>query len=137
MTVLDDVDRLYELAVTSPASVNDRAISDWADDVAVAYEIDRLGAKYVRRCLNAARKLASFWSARTPSESDPSEWVSRVDQALGARAWRPQLELAQHLLELAPDDVTYEKAADLFRIVNNTPFLDGMSYEAWIETRQR
>jgi hypothetical protein len=61
------------------------------------------------------------------------EWPSRVDLALGVRAWRPQLELARHLLVIAPDRVIYDKAGELFRIVNNEPFLDGMSYEVWLE----
>lgn len=136
MTVLDEVDRLYELAVTEPSSVNDQAILDWTEGVAAGSEIDRNNAKHVRRCVNVARKLAAFWSAREPARSDPSEWPSRVDLALGVRAWRPQLELARYLLELAPSVETYEKAAQLFRMVNNEPFLDGISYEVWLETRQ-
>ena len=136
MTVLDEVDRLYELAVTEPSSVNDQAILDWTEGVAAGSEIDRHSAKYVRRCVNAARKLAAFWSAREPARSHPLEWPSRVDLALGVRAWRPQLELAQYLLEAAPGIETYEKVAELFRMVNNEPFLDGVSYEVWTETRQ-
>ncbi len=133
MTVLDEVDQLYELAVTSPASFNDQMIQDWSEGVAGGYEIDRLGAKYVRRCVNIAKKLAAFWSARDPVQGDLAEWPSRVDLALGVRAWRPLLELAQHVLDMTPDELTYEKTAELFRIVNNEPFLDGMSYEAWSE----
>jgi hypothetical protein len=134
MTVLDEVDQLFEFAVASPASLNDQMIQDWSEGVAGGYEMDRLGAKYVRRCVNIARKLAAFWSERDPAQDDPVEWRSRVDLALGVRAWRPQLDLAQHLLEIAPDELIYDKAAELFRIVNNEPFLDGMSYEAWSET---
>ena len=134
MTVLDDIDQLYEIAVTAPASVNDQMIQDWADNVASSYEIDRLGARYVRRCLNIARKLALFWLGRPPTGDNPVEWPSRVDLALGVRAWRPQFELAQHLLVIAPDHLIYDKAGELFRIVNNEPFLDGMSYEVWLET---
>jgi hypothetical protein len=134
MTVLDEVDQLYELAVTSPISFNDQMIQDWSEGVAGGYEIDRLSAKYIRRCVNIAKKLAAFWSVRDSTQDDPAEWAPRVDLALGVRAWRPQLELAQHLLEATPDEVTYDKAAELFRIVNNEPFLDGMSYEAWSAT---
>jgi hypothetical protein len=136
MTVLDEVDRLYELAVTSPATLNDQAIQDWADGVAVGYGMDRQAAKYVRRCLNVSRKLASFWLAREPRGEDPPDWRSRVDLALGVRAWRPELELAQHLLEATSSQETYEHAARLFRVVNNEPFLDGMSYDVWLGTRQ-
>lgn len=134
MTVLDEVDQLFELAVISPGSLNDQMIHDWSDGVASGYEIDRLGAKYVRRCVNIARKLAAFWSARDPALDDPPEWTSRVDLSLGVRAWRPQLELAQHLLETSGDEVTFDKVVELFRIVNNEPYLDGMSYEVWCDT---
>ena len=67
MTVLDEVDQLYELAVTSPATFNDQMIQDWSEGVAGGYGIDRLGAKYVRRCVNVAKKLAAFWAARDPA----------------------------------------------------------------------
>ncbi len=134
MTILDDVDQLYEMSVVDPRSLNDQAISDWADSVAIDYGVDRVGAKYVRRCLNVSRKLAAFWSARTPTASDPDDWRARVDLALGARAWRPQLELAQRLLENAPTEATYLRVAELFRLVNHEPFLDAMSFEAWHET---
>lgn len=136
MTILDEIDQLYEIAVTSPALLNDQMIQDWSEGVAEGYEVDRLGTKYVRRCVNSARKLAAFWSLRDPAEIDQTQWRSRVDVALGVRAWRPQMELAQHLLDTSPDDVTYEKAAQLFRMVNNEPFLDGMSYEVWREKWQ-
>jgi hypothetical protein len=136
MTLLDEVDQLYEQSVTRPSSLNDQAIADWADSVATAYEVDRAGARYVRRCLNVSRKLAAFWSGRAPGSGDPDDWRSRVDLALGVRAWRPQLELAQHLLEDSPAQDTYLRAAGLFRLVNNQPFLDGMSFEKWYETRK-
>jgi len=134
VTILDEVDQLYELAVMSPALLNDQMIQDWSEGVAGGYEIDRLGAKYVRRCVNIASRLATFWAARQPAQDDPVSWPSRVDLALGIRAWRPQMELAQHLLETSPDEATYDRAAQLFRIVNNEPYLDGMSYEVWCET---
>jgi hypothetical protein len=134
VTILDEVDQLYELAVMSPASLNDQMIQDWSEGVVGGYEMDRLGAKYVRRCVSIASRLATFWAARKPAQDDPVGWPSRVDLALGIRAWRPQMELAQHLLETSPDEATYDRAAELFRIVNSEPFLDGMSYEGWCET---
>lgn len=136
MSVVDEVDRLYEMAVTSPLSLNDQAIQDWSDGVSVGYELDRLGAKYVRRCLNSARKLASFWADRESRNEDPLDWHSRVDLALGVRAWRPQLELAQHVLDVSPSYETYDAAARLFRLVNSELFLDGMTYEVWLTARQ-
>jgi hypothetical protein len=133
VTVLDDIDRLYETAVTSPASLHDQMIQDWTEAVSGNYVIDRLGAKYVRRCVTAARRLSSFWAAWDPAMDSPQEWSARVDMALGVRAWRPQMELAQHLLDEDPNPTSYERAAQLFRVVNNQPYLDGMTYEAWRE----
>ena len=136
MSVVEEVDRLYEIAVTAPLSLNDQAIQDWSDGVSVGFELDRQGAKYVRRCLNSARKLASFWAERGSRNEDLMDWRSRVDLALGVRAWRPQLELAQHVLDVAPSYETYDATARLFRLVNNEPFLDDMTYELWLTGRQ-
>lgn len=136
MSVVEEVDRLYEIAVTAPLSLNDQAIQDWSDGVSVGFELDRQGAKYVRRCLNSARKLASFWAERGSRNEDLLDWRSRVDLALGVRAWRPQLELAQHVLDVAPSYETYDATARLFRLVNNEPFLDDMTYELWLTGRQ-
>ncbi|GMQ93205.1 MAG: hypothetical protein BMS9Abin12_0682 [Acidimicrobiia bacterium] len=136
MTVLDDVDQLYELAVMEPSTLNDQVIADWAEGVAAGSEMDRTGAKYVRRCLNISRKLSSFWIARAAASDAPSDWRARVDIALGIRAWRPQLDLAQHILESSPSEDVYSFVVELFRIVNNEPFLDGVSFEEWRETQQ-
>lgn len=132
MSLVDEVDTLYEQAVISPESINEQMLSDWAEGIATGYEIDRQGAKFVRRCLNSARKLAAFWTDRGAHSDDPSDWPSRVDLALGIRAWRPQLDLTRHLLEEAPSSEMYERAAGLFRIVNREEFLDGMPYEEWL-----
>lgn len=132
MSVLDEVDSLYEQAVTVPASVNDQMLADWAEGVAGGYELDRQSAKFTRRCLNIARKLAVFWAEVPRSSGAASEWPSRVDTALGVRAWRPQLDLASHLLDVAPSEAIYERTVQLFRIVNNEEFLDGMSYDEWL-----
>ncbi len=132
MSLIDEVDNLYEQAVTAPDSVNEQMLTDWAEGVASGYEVDRNGAKFARRCLSSARKLAAFWVDREPGDDDPSGWTSRVDLALGIRAWRPQLDLARHLLDVAPSSEMYDRVAVLFRVVNNEEFLDGMSYDEWL-----
>lgn len=134
MTIVDEIDQLYEQAVLVPASRSDQALADWAEAVAEGHELDRESARYVRRCLNVARKLAAFWSDDRNTTDQPDEWRSRVDIALGARAWRPQFDLAWHLLELSPDEQTFVRVSELFRFVNNEPFLDGVSYGEWIES---
>lgn len=136
MTLLGDIDQLYEVAVTDPTSLHDQAVSDWAESVASNHEIDRVAAKYVRRCLGMSRRLASFWAVRPDTAGDPDDWRSRVDIAFGIRAWRPQLDLAQHLLVGTATHDAYRHVVELFRLINGAPFLDGMSYDEWYETRQ-
>lgn len=131
MSVLDEIDNLYEQAVIAPDSVGDQMLADWAEGVATGYELDRASAKFVRRSLNNARKLAAFWSQNEGTADDPAGWVSRVDLTLGVRAWRPQLDLARHLLESDPSEEIYERTVSLFRLVTNEEFLDGMSYDEW------
>jgi len=137
VTLLSDVDDLYEVSVTDPTSLNDQAVSAWAESVASSHEVDRVAAKYVRRCLGMSRRLAAFWAVRPQTADDPTDWRSRVDIAFGIRAWRPQLDLAQHLLAAAPTNDTFHHVTELFRLVNGTPFLDGVSYEEWYETQQK
>lgn len=136
MSVLDEVDRLYERAVLVPETLSDQALTDWADAVAGAYHVDKESARYVRRCLNVSRKLAAFWSSRAVGRDDPDDWRSRVDLALGVRAWRPQLDLAWRLLDTSRDEEAFDRVVELFRLVNNQPFLDGISFGDWSETRQ-
>ncbi len=135
MTILDDVDRLYEAAVTEPETVNPQMIADWSESIATSQYMDRQAAKYVRRCITAARKLTTFWAERD-SASDVADWSTRVDLSLGERAWRPQLDLSLHLLDTAPEFDVFDKTTQLFRLVHHEPFLDGISYENWLESRQ-
>ncbi|MEN8041820.1 MAG: hypothetical protein ABFR95_09990 [Actinomycetota bacterium] len=137
MTILAEIDDLYERAVTDPASLNDQAFADWTEGVASGFEIDRSAAKYVRRCLNAGRKLAAFWESHGSSPDDPETWQGRVDFSLGVRAWRPQLDLAMLVLESDPDEESYARAVELFRLVHHEPFLDGMSYDEWHGQRHK
>lgn len=136
MTLLEEVDELYEQAVMRPDGLTDQARADWTESVADGYATDKASARHLRRCVNASTKLATFWSDRTSHDPRSDTWQSRVDVALGARAWRPQLELALHLLDVAPDEATFTATADLFRIVHNEPFLDGASFDEWTQARR-
>lgn len=135
MTLLDEVDRLYERSVMEPASVGERTLEDWANDVSTGYAVDRAGAKFVRRCLTVARKLATFWLEHDRASNDATDWRQRVDVALGIRAWRPQLDLARYLLAESPSPEVFEHVARLFRLVNSEEFLEGVTYEEWLDTR--
>jgi hypothetical protein len=128
--LLAEVDALYEGCVTEPGRWNDQAFADWSDAVAGSAVLDRESARAIRRCLTAARKLQLFWSDRLMAQA-PESWRSRVDFALGARAWRPQLELAEHLLTTQPSEQVFDVVASLFPLVRNQPFLDGIDYEEW------
>lgn len=136
MSLLDEVDYLYERAVMFPTTLSDQAFADWTEAVGVGPEMDKESARYIRRCLNVSRKLAAFWSARDVDVDDPDEWRSRVDLSLGVRAWRPQLDLASRLLDASGDEAAFGRVVELFRIVNNEPFLEGASYQDWFESRQ-
>ena len=131
MSLVREVDLLYERCVTAPDECNDQFFVDWADGIASSEEVDRSDAKSIRRCMRAGQRLAAFWS--TADQPGGSDWRSRVDIALGARAWRPQLELARNLLERHPSEENYDAVVTLFPLVHNEPFLDGVGYEEWVE----
>lgn len=130
--LLVEIDQLYELTVTEPQRCTEQFYVDWAEGAASGSDVDKVSARYLRRSLTMARKLAAFWTEKDPS-SGPNDWRSRVDMALGARAWRPQLELAEYLLTRDGSVESFEVVSMLFPVVNNQPFLDGISFEEWQE----
>ncbi len=129
--LLDEVDRLYGGVVTEPEAWSDQRFVDWSEAVAAADGMDRATARHLRRILTTARKLRSFWA--TAEDRPDLGWRSRVDLALGPRAWRPVLDLASDLLEAEPSEELFERTAELFRVVNNQPYLDGIEYGQWVE----
>lgn len=131
-SLLSEVELLYEGCVMSPGRMGERALSDWADGVQHVEGIDKVSAKYVRRCMNAGRKLAAFWTDRDA----PEDWRTGVDIALGARAWRPVLELAEYELEGSRSEAAFDVVAGLFPVVRNQPFLDGVDYAEWLQRGQ-
>ncbi len=133
--LLTSIDQLYEGCVTEPGRWSEQAFQDWAEGVASAEGMDRTTSRLVRRSLKAGQKLASFWSSHTGSA--PSDWRSRVDMALGARAWRPQLELAEYLLDRDRSEDVFDSVASLFPVVHHQPYLDGVTFEEWLELREQ
>ncbi len=127
--LLSDIDDLYRSCVMEPDRWTDQAFSDWAESAASGPDVDRTVARYLRRVIGAARRLSAHW--QDAAQPGPDDWRSRVDVALGARAWRPQLELAIHLLETAPDEARFDVVASLFPVVMHTPFMDGITYDEW------
>lgn len=132
-SLLASVDELYASVVADPGPWSDQALADWVEDAA-SDGVSREEAKALRRCLRAAERLRDFWAegrAAIPAE----EWEARVDVALGVRAWRPALELAMAGLERAPSPELFAEVRRRFRVVNGTPWLEGVSYEGWLEGR--
>jgi hypothetical protein len=135
--LLADVEALFETAVMSPDDLTEQTITDWFDSVAASADLDKQSAKLLRRLVRAAQRLAVFWGNDGRAGDISLDWRTRVDIAMGPRAWRPVLDLSQHLLEQRPDEKTFESVGELFRIVNGEVWLEGISYEAWLEESDR
>ncbi len=131
MTVLEDVDALYAGCATEPHRWTDQAFADWSESALATADLDKEVARYLRRIVNAARRIAAFWGSDDDPAAAADDWRSRVDIALGARAWRPQLDLALHLLDRDGDEASFTFAAALFPVVMHQPFLDGIDYTTW------
>ncbi|MBT8197241.1 MAG: hypothetical protein KJO84_01940 [Acidimicrobiia bacterium] len=125
--VVEALERLYESAVMAPETF----------DVNVAGEdifervTDREVAKRARRALRVSVKLARFWDGNTTDEPD---WLRRVDQASGAPAWRPLLEIAQLGLEESPSHEVFDLVKRLFPVVHYERWMDGMDFDEWEHT---
>ena len=137
LALLGAVDRLYEGVVSDPDAWNEAGFEDWAGEaVAGVGRPSRPLLREVRRCLRAAMKLRDFWA--NPPEgvpSDAGDWRTRVDLALGIRAWRPALEIAREGLESEPDPEIFDEVARRFREVHGTEWMGGITYDAWERDR--
>ncbi len=131
--LLDSVDELYRGVVTEPGEWNDQSFDDWTSSLGDSTALDKTSSKYVRRVMTSARKLRMFWLSQPDGPED--DWRSRVDIALGNRAWRPVLDLSMHELERDPSHELFERTSDLFRSVNREPFLDGAGFEAYLDSK--
>lgn len=135
--VVDRCDALYASVVDDPAAWPDHRLAEWADDLFLDGEPpDKDTRRHVRAVIRAARKLRSFWSdGAQPRPDDHGDWQSRVDIALGPRAWRPVLDLAMHGLEVDPTPELFELVKDRFAVVTSQRWMDGVTYEEWLADR--
>jgi hypothetical protein len=134
LAVLRSIEQLYESVVGDPGSWHEQAFVDWAaDTLADANELPREAQREVRRSLRAAQKLQAFWSDDQSAVSDYGDWQSKVDIALGARAWRPLLDLARVGLDTAPSEELFDQVKERFALVNSDRWMDGVSFEQWCE----
>lgn len=125
---------VYREAVSSPDSWSAARAAEWAEDAFVADPPDRETAKHLRQVIRISVKLAEFW--RDPAVTarvDRDDWRARVDIALGARAWRPVLELARAGLTTEASPELFDEVKALFRLVHNDRWMDGVSYDEWLE----
>ncbi len=127
------VEGLYEAVVTDPGQWNDQMFVDWVEAVASDGPPSRAEAKYVRAAMRMAQRLRDFWLASVPRPD--IEWESKVDIALGPRAWRPVLDLAQIQLDELRTEESFAEVTRLFRLVNHEEFLDGIDFYEWDQTQ--
>jgi hypothetical protein len=132
LTALGAIERLYESVVTDPAAWGEQAFADWAGEALVdAGEMPKTAVREIRRSLRAAQKLRDFWLSGRSEVSDHDDWHTRVDIALGARAWRPLLDLAMIGLEESPDEELFEQVKERFVVVTSDRWMDGVSFDQW------
>jgi hypothetical protein len=127
------VEALYEAVATDPGSWTEQTFVDWADSVTSDGPLSKEEAKYLRRALRMAQTLRAFW-ANAPARPDLG-WESRVDLALGPRAWRPVLDLAESQLRTSRNEEAFTEVARLFPLVNGDEFLDGANFVDWRDSQ--
>jgi hypothetical protein len=138
--LLASVDELYRSVVSEPEAWSDTALADWAGDLAGASPIPKPVAKAVRQSLRAAQKLQAFWvdaAGAAATDTTPEDWRSRVDRALGPRAWRPTLDVARIGLADAPSPELFEEVRGRFRVVYSDRWMEGVTFEEWLEDARR
>ena len=127
------VESLYEAVVMDPERWNEQMFIDWTDSVDSDGSLSKVEAKSVRHALRTAQKLRTFW-LDSPDRPDLA-WVSKVDLALGPKAWRPVLELAKIQLHHSRCEDSFADVARLFPLVNSEDYLDGIGFDEWIRTQ--
>lgn len=131
--LLREVELLYEGCVTDPERWGEQAFADWAEGIQHVEGLDKDSSRFVRRAMSASRKMVAFWIDAGTSGA-PDDWRSRVDVSLGARAWRPVLELAEAELQRTRSAEAFAVVSQLFPLVRNQPFMDGVDYDEWTAT---
>ncbi len=126
------VDALYESIVSDPRGWTDDRLAEWAADLAEEAEpLPREVLKQVRAGMRNGRRVRNYWIDERP----PPDWEMAVDQALGGMAWDPGLRLAELDLALTADPEAFDEVRRRFRMVNSVPWMEGVSFEDWLETR--
>lgn len=134
---VDSAERLYESVVTSPDDWIESRFAEWAEEIALdGAGLDREAQRQIRKIIRSASKLKVFWSENDKGRpEDHGDWRSRVDIALGARAWRPVLDLAMHGLDVEPSAELFEVVKDRFAVVTSQRWMEGIAYVEWLAGR--
>ena len=135
LPLLSRIDELYRGVVLQPEAWDDSSLSDWLDGAALGEDraLSKDLARELRRCVRSAQRMREFWSVIDSSRpADAGDWRTRVDMALGARAWRPTLAIAQLGLQENPSEDLFEEVRDRFRVVNSERWMDGVDYADWL-----
>jgi len=129
------VDELYRRAVEEPSVVDDAWLASWLDEIGAGLEppVDPVIAKSIRTAARRAKRLARYWAGRDPSRLP--DWRNGVDEVLGSAGWRPALALARRGLELDPTPEAFREVQERFRAVHFQPWMEGISFEEYLEGR--
>jgi hypothetical protein len=126
------VDDLYRRAVEAPAEIDDAVLLEWLDEASemLGPVVPKDDGRVLRKVVRSARKLAAYWVENDRSLPD---WRNGVDEALGARAWESQLDLVMNGLGRDPDPMLFDEAKARFRAARFEEWMEGVSYEEWVE----
>lgn len=132
LSALQSIESLYESVVDQPNNWGEQAFADWAGDTLVDVAgLPKEAHREIRRALRAAQKLQRFWAGEQSAVSDHDDWRSKVDIALGPRAWRPLLDLSRVGLSVAPSADLFDQVKERFALVNSDRWMDGVEYDEW------
>lgn len=132
LSTLRSIENLYESVVTDPESWGEQAFADWANETLVeAAELPKDAIREVRRSFRSAQKLQAFWASSASAVTDHDDWRSKVDIALGPKAWRPTLDLARSGLNHSPCEEIFEEVKVRFAVVNSERWMEGIGFDEW------
>ena len=132
--LLTQCEDLYAAVCFDAAAWPDSALADWMEGLAASSQMDKEIGREVRRIVRAAQKLRDFWLAPAAGRPpDHGDWRTRVDIGLGVKAWRPLLAMARLGLSREPDGELYEDVKERFRVVTGEHWMEGVTFEEWLD----
>ena len=134
--LLSRCEELYSSVTLDAEAWSDESLADWMSSIADTGVADKAVAREVRRVVRSAQKLRDFWRQPPPAlPPDHDDWRTRVDIAVGAKAWRPLLALARLGLERSPSSERYDDVKARFRIVTGERWMEGVDFDDWLAER--